>query len=698
MTIRIPQSQTKYSQTNTGDLTGNIHITKNISFDEEGKIKLEQRLRNIFDSDTYTDLVDATYNPIRKFVRGGVGNRTWVIGTDALYYLISRTTSPYELYLTKDAAAGSPVSPYNIFFDGCMFTTSAGTYFCVVNGSGLYYWNGVAWANTSVSPLGFPELITVFENKRSLAIASSNKIVLVGESFSVPSVASLTLPPDNNITSMAWNNSKLFIGTQQITSGEAFVFEWDGSSAEAGSGYKVGSQKVQNLIKYKDGVVAVTGNGCLKYVAGGIQHLDQFPIYREDKVWTVEVNSSIQYFNVLSSDVLDDKIYFTVDSRYIVENDDLTSDTWENNFPSGIWCYDPKVGLHHKYSVDGANATRTGAITTANVDTSTNVITIPSSICPVTGTPVFYDDGSRGTGTRITPLEFNTRYFVIKVSGTTLKLATSYSNAIAGTAIDLTATGNNAQTLIFCPNNAFGATYSSIPRGLSLIRNSLSWYGQADSFSSKLFVGTNVVKNDGTAYVAIATVQAKQENRGYFITPRIQSQNIKDIWQKVFLKFNPLVNEDDKIVIKYRTTKPNRKLRKVYLNSITGTWVNSTSFTTTEPRFSEVQVGDELEIVKGAGAGYLAHITEISLNTGTYTVTIDETVQNIVANDTFNYVVDNWSKLREITSSTVDGQDGLSEIQLDKKSAWIQFKVELRGIDISVEELQLINQTFKPSV
>lgn len=690
--IKIPQNL-KFSQTNTGDLSGNVHITKNISFDTEGRISLAPRLRSIFDSDTYTDIVHNTYEAITKFVR--YSTKTWVIGTDSLYY-ISMGSTPYYLTLTKDATSGSPTSSIIGYLDGCVFQASSGSVFCVVDGTQLYYYNGSTWTTVSLgSVLSNPRLITVFENKRSLAIADVNKVLLVSDAFAVPSTASLTLPPDYYITSMDWNNQRLYIGTQNTNSKDAMIFEWDGSSAEYNISYKVEAQAVASLVRYKDGCVAVTNNGEVLYVNGGTKQIATFPIYHESKQWSFETNTSTIYMKVLGMTVDKDKIYMGVDAFYMSELNDLKSDNFENNMPAGVWCYDPKVGLYNKYTVDGALAVRTGAITTANVNTTTNIITIPSSICPDTGTPVFYDDGAKGTGTRATPLENSTRYFVIKLSGTTLKLATTKADALAGTAIDLTGTGNNVQTLVFCPNNGFGGIMERAG-GVDKFRTTGSLYLGTDTFAGQLIVGGNVYKNDNSQIISILSVAKGQENRAYEITPRITSEQVKDAWQKLFLKFNPLINPDDKIIIKYRTTKPNRKLRKLYLNPTAGTWVNSTSFTTTDTNFSEVVVGDELEIVSGAGAGYLAHITEIVLATGTYTVTIDETVENIVAGNTFYYTVDNWTKLKEITA-TGEGLDGVSEIPLSKQSAWIQFKIELRGIDIKIEELQLIQEKFKQS-
>ena len=60
-----------------------------------------------------------------------------------------------------------------------------------------------------------------------------------------------------------------------------------------------------------------------------------------------------------------------------------------------------------------------------------------------TGTKLTYQDGS---GTALAGLTDNTAYYVIYLTADTFKLATSLSNANAGTTINLTGTGNNAQT------------------------------------------------------------------------------------------------------------------------------------------------------------------------------------------------------------------------------------------------------------
>lgn len=110
-------------------------------------------------------------------------------------------------------------------------------------------------------------------------------------------------------------------------------------------------------------------------------------------------------------------------------------------------------------------------IATADVNTGTDVIT-ETAHGFVTGQPVTYDDGG---GAAATGLVDNTVYYVIKVTANTFKVATTRALAVAGTAINITGTGNNAQsftpvvTAAFISQNGATATVKlSIEPGAEL--------------------------------------------------------------------------------------------------------------------------------------------------------------------------------------------------------------------------------------
>lgn len=76
------------------------------------------------------------------------------------------------------------------------------------------------------------------------------------------------------------------------------------------------------------------------------------------------------------------------------------------------------------------------------VNTGTNIITVTEAYS--TGDTVVV----RSNGTVPGGLTANTVYYIISVSATTIKLATSAANALAGTAIDITTTGSGTHSII----------------------------------------------------------------------------------------------------------------------------------------------------------------------------------------------------------------------------------------------------------
>lgn len=80
---------------------------------------------------------------------------------------------------------------------------------------------------------------------------------------------------------------------------------------------------------------------------------------------------------------------------------------------------------------------------------NTGIITIADTTLYYVGSPVILSNLSAGT-----PFSANTVYYVIPISGTTFSLATSYANALAGTAITGSSAGTG--TVNFALGGAFG--------------------------------------------------------------------------------------------------------------------------------------------------------------------------------------------------------------------------------------------------
>lgn len=80
-----------------------------------------------------------------------------------------------------------------------------------------------------------------------------------------------------------------------------------------------------------------------------------------------------------------------------------------------------------------------------NVDVSANTIRVPQNTSSQLATATACTLST--VGTLPTGLAVSTTYYVIRVSATSIKLATSSVNANAGTAIDITGQGEGVHTL-----------------------------------------------------------------------------------------------------------------------------------------------------------------------------------------------------------------------------------------------------------
>lgn len=197
------------------------------------------------------------------------------------------------------------------------------------------------------------------------------------------------------------------------------------------------------------------------------------------------------------------------------------------------------------------------------------------------------------------------------------------------------------------------------------------------------------------------------ENRGYFQTKKIININVNNIQKKLYVKYKNCFDSSDKIIIKYKNEN------KHYLPFATYTictWINSNSFSvssTNQPNFDAVVVGDEVEILVDdlilgdsgttPGSGLIAHITNITFSSGTYTITIDESVSTMTIGNTFKIKVDNFKKIETIDNTTNSTEESC-EIPIDVTSKWISIKVEMRGEGVEIEQMILVDDVNTPSV
>lgn len=669
--ITLPSQQDKkWSQTNSGDVFGNLNQTRNISFDREGYLSLAPKVRAYF----RTASSGADFDQVLAVVFSAVGDL--VVTSDGTYEMDITKTSGAPLTLNSDSGVHTAtVNGDAIAWNGAIYKTGA---------TATKSWDGSTWTDVSIAlTSGVPHPMAVFESLNYLAVATDKNIVkLYNTTHNL--ITTLTIPAENEIQWLVYRDSNLYIGTRSTVGRNGRMYVWNGSGGAAQKAWDAKGEALMAGCEYGNSIATISSIGqVLLFNGGGFTELGNLPVYYTNYKWTDSAQRVARRGMIADGDVL----YLNIEGQVTSNNNTINL----ANQPSGLWCYDPKVGLHHRagYSADYP----TYATVTA-VDIATDIITLGSAVETQTGDPILYSQATSVIGGITT----NRTYYAIRVSSTTFKFAETYDNAIAGTAVDLTSDPGVYTGILVCPKGGdFGNVFndSLVAGAIALIPESRSYY---DYFTTRILFGGWRIADDfvGTTY---ATLQSftPGENRGSFITQKIFSDNIEDVFNKIILKARNIYNNNDKIVVKYRTAE--RQFFPItpdgfQLSSYNITWASTTSFTVSNSKWAYVQAGDEVEIIEGAGAGYTAHISTISESGGTYTVTIDETIPLISASDTSHVIVDNWTKGATITLSDTKGTKSTS---VDRNSKWIQIKCELRGEGTQVEELQIVNKTHLPT-
>jgi hypothetical protein len=207
-------------------------------------------------------------------------------------------------------------------------------------------------------------------------------------------------------------------------------------------------------------------------------------------------------------------------------------------------------------------------------------------------------------------------------------------------------------------------------------------YSSSSDRNGTHFIGATYFTNATSTASAIFYDDSRDtlQKAGYFVTTKIYSDQLTDVWQKVFPRFKRLLDSADRIVVKYRKVEETPVIATI-------TWQNTTLFSTTDSSLVE---GDEVEVLRGLGSGLCAHVTAIEQNGSTYFITIDETATGVIVGDTATARFQNWTKAGEVAQQVEEFEE--YAIAGDP-SVWIQFKVWMlfKGkdefIDLSVAHI-----------
>lgn len=680
--IRLPINN-QWTQPNNSDKAGSVWATKNIDFDEEGYLKLSPRMVRVMD-----DGINGDFGFPVSIGRHSMGGFQVATASDANF---SVTITEQQNTWAEDSGTAEPTLSFDsnaVWFQGLWHASTATAVFSKASPTSSATWTSRITGLTS----GVQHKLCVFASRVSLCVSNGNVVKQYNTSYS--GTTDLTIPTDFEVVGMAYNNERLGIITRLANDGtdgqdqEAQFITWTGATTGATSTFGIGSDAAVSIIPYKSSFVILTRSGELLYFnGGGFQKLGALPFFYESVTW-----GDVQANNVLGDSpmVVDgDVIYINL----ALELNDFgkREERILPNTPAGIWCYDPKVGLYHKWSPSISSA-YVNFVDGSNVNTTTNEFTVTAGVFGAETIPATGGIARLTETAGIGGLTINEDYYIIKTSSTTFKLAETKELALTGVAIDITSAtaGNN-----------YFWMYDLVDYGTSYYSNggAVGLTGDNSPVYDTILAGARLYNT------ALSTVDLMSmgvpflENRGWMISPKIFFDSVTETTQKLYVKFRPL-DDNDSIVVKYRSK--NALNVPVSSSGLSATWTGSNSFYTLQnlaAAKTHLDAGGSLEceLVAGAGGGVMSQVSSIAEEDGTYAVVLQDDILGASAGLKAEFIIDNWKVLDTITNSTRTALDGYAEVSVTGEGKFCQFKVELRG-QVALEELQIINKPQIKSV
>ena len=393
--FQIPTKDKKFIQPNKGDVFGNLFATWNLDFDiNPGKVRVSNKVVTLTTSSDDADLTHPT-----AFVRTAAdGTDRWWALCGSVLFKNTLGALPIGSAFVQDAVANTPTSmdvtsSDMVEFNGALVVSRSSNIARLSTTWDANWWSVTLGGPGLTSSIPHPLHTSIKSNL--LCIGDGNLMHTVDKNGNVRG-SRVILPSEFQIIWIRSNYDGTWIGARNTLMREAKVFFWDEYSENYNKGYELKHfYTFAGVIK--DGVCyTVNGAGqLLKFTGIGFEEVAVFPVFNQiNKRWD-DSFTIIKSIHQNGMAVIEGKIHINVNSEI-----NATSTGFMENFPSGIWTYDEKQGLRHKYGISqhistevdyGAFRIGTGGFAGAIVPTmaSNGLFFVGSKIALAT-TPNFY--------------------------------------------------------------------------------------------------------------------------------------------------------------------------------------------------------------------------------------------------------------------------------------------------------------------
>lgn len=673
--ITLPGANRKWSTDQSSDIYSDAIQTKNVEFDKAGYLALAKRAMVLYSKDSDSDFSNV-------IAMGADSTFLYVVTTNN-FFLISIASE--TLLTVKNNTGTPPTFAFNSdleFFNGIPHVSGTTT----VNSFDPSLIGFSPWVSriTGLSS-SYPHPMCKHEGRQTLLIADGNVLHQYDTSYVEDMANKLTIPADYVITGVRYRNNNAYVFTRNILGGNAKLFVWNGTGVGNNGAFGVAADWIYSGCEYGSYIGIVTSAGqVLEFNGAGFTELANFPVYYSPFPWTSANAISNLIGNVANRgmEAIGNILYININGLLNAGQASIAG-TYLPGMPSGLWKYDPDIGLYHNA---GLNYKLHQQLQPTGTASNALVFSTPHGLS--TGDAILCVAQAGVTNARV-----GQTYFGIVVGPNAIQLALTPAEAVANKPIFISGTPTSGDQYAFDTYNSMGSGQVSNAGPIFIMKKLIS-----DLFYSSTILFAGVALDNSQSSKGVLCGLGLGRNIGYFVTPKIPSANVMDIFQKLLLKYPQLNQDTEEMILKWRNNERYGTPSHTSFITLGGTFTSATTFTV-NPQNKDIQtaeIGDEIEIINGAACGYLAHITNIDsiTNPALWVITIDQAFP-VTNGDTMDFLFVNWIQYNPMTNGEKTNTQNFAERAIGESGTWLQFKIVMAGRDIAIEQLIFINTPKK---
>ena len=332
--MKIPVDK-KITQVNNGDLYGTMIKSFNLDLISNAGTWRTARLLKTAD-----ETIEGFGVPtaIEQFTVGGATNIYAICG--AKIFLTTNTAGSWGL----DAATPTTYTAKGDLkvFNGYLYASGDDNHIYKLDNAGTWTTFDAGASSSSLAKLLVygKRMYKTHLDTQVISWDTSDTVRVVGN----PNALQLSGYSAGNITTLLASSGRIWIGTLNTT-GRGSMFEWDGVLEDTVTQeYKLKSNGVLAGVIFNDVPYIMDSDGVLRAYSGGqFQEVARLPLIGDNLLFSTVPSNDLCFIQHNGMEVVDREILINI-------NGDLVRSATGLNLASGVWAYNPDLGLYHKYS------------------------------------------------------------------------------------------------------------------------------------------------------------------------------------------------------------------------------------------------------------------------------------------------------------------------------------------------------------